>query len=134
MEALGTDPATASAETSKIVQYSKRFERVRSELATNGKLIAFATRLQALEDDADKVAQARNRITHDPWYIDSDGELFRQQSETPKKGLAFGFEKVTDADLIALNASLDALCATAWQLRSDVIQHPSTNISSHSPV
>lgn len=123
----GLDSENASAITSPYQTQKQRFAGLRSHLEARGLLIAFETAVQALQDKARAAARRRNRITHDPWYINMSGDAARLQSQS--RHLDFGFNDVSENEFEQILVEVDDLIEQATMLRLAIIDYRSTNQS-----
>jgi hypothetical protein len=100
---------------------------------------------KAILNKSYEIAEERNRIIHDPWYVESRSRQPFQWRTMPRKDLCWAFKPVSRQDVEKTLIRIDRLSDLTRQLQSDVsdaqiasqqrqhVEPPSTHPSSAPP-
>jgi hypothetical protein len=76
---------------------------------------------RALGNDSRVPSERRNRIIHDPWYLDQTADQVAQHKKMAKDELIYGIKDV-DMDIIEKTLGhIKGLSDRAWTLRFDIV-------------
>jgi hypothetical protein len=116
-DVIGGGQADAALKTRNLVGATKRIDRLIKLASKRGIDAAVIADLRALNAAVLPLQIARNRIVHDPWYIDQKTQVPGQFRAMPSNEPHFGIKDIDEAylrDQIALCRDLRDAAAKFW--------------------
>jgi hypothetical protein len=90
------------------------------------KLQDYIKRFRALGNDSRDASERRNRIIHDPWYVDKETAETAQQKSMPKDDknyrLQYGIKQVDRKEIDELLGEIKKITDTVSQLKSEILE------------
>jgi hypothetical protein len=116
-DVIGGGQADAALKTRDLVGATKRIDMLIKLASKRGTDAAVIADLRALNATVLPLQRARNRIVHDPWYIDQTTQAPGQFRGMPTNEPHFGIKDIDEAylrDQIALSRDLRDAAAKFW--------------------
>lgn len=115
----GIVPERGSCFTAQIIGHSNRCFTIIALATHNGISQEIIDRVEKLRNRIFGISERRNRIIHDPWYVDYQGSMTAQFKSMPKKELKYGITEVADAEINSVISIIRDRIDDCRKLRAD---------------
>jgi hypothetical protein len=108
-ELMNVEQKTGACVTAQIISIQPRLNALISLVTLNGGKQSLINDLNKFAEKAGNLSRQRNRIVHDPWFVQGNTTKTHQFVSTADKKLDFGFKHVPTDNLLALQAKIHSL-------------------------
>jgi hypothetical protein len=105
-ELMNVEQKTGACVTAQIGSIQQRMKALTSLIALYGGDEALIKDLNRFADSAAGLARQRNRVAHDPWWIQEKTNIVNQFVSTAEKKVDFGFKPVPEEYLLRLGSKI----------------------------
>jgi len=114
-ELSGVSPYFGSCITGQMIGVTPRFRAVIALATAKGLAVHKIEEVRVLMNDTYNPQDQRNRIVHDPWYLDKETGQPAQFRSMPSKKLLYG---IVDIDIKEINATIDRIGRRTQRVRT----------------
>ena len=117
---LGTDHILGACLTAQIGGLHNRVEAIKTLIAVRGLDPKFINKFEEFSNKCRDPQERRNRIVHDPWYLDLKTMTPAQWKSLPRKDLHYGMKHIDEAYVAETIEMIPKCSARARELNEAV--------------